>query len=214
MAVQVALAMQKNTLQERVVKSNRNLYIRYEDVMHVSSLWTSTVSLVSTGDDVVQLSANGQNARKRDAQCLAAAALMADPRFGTVVGVPAAAAHACSAGFVPDLNYKNQLQELMQQLVGGFNLPAYDSVAAGMEHARTFTASVTLTLPPAPGAAAAGRIIKADGSPQFSKRLAEQIAAAAALRSAELLNALQEVTGLPVGRHLRGSCPRLQHKLG
>lgn len=59
--------------------------------------------------------------------------------------------------------------------------------------------SYTLTLPSAPGAAVAGRTIRAAGSPQYSKRLAEQAAAASALRSAELLNAVRDVEGLNGG---------------
>jgi len=95
------IAVQKSALQECISKYNRGIECKYEDDMQASGIWNSTVSLVSVIDGTVQLSASGQSLRKRDAQCAAAAAVMALPDFRALMpgwGPPAATGGQSAAG--------------------------------------------------------------------------------------------------------------------
>lgn len=95
------IAVQKSAILECISKYNKGIESIYEDDMQVSGIWSSTVSLVSVKNGTMQLSASGQGPRKRDAQCAAAAAVMALPGFTALMpgwGPPAATGGASAEG--------------------------------------------------------------------------------------------------------------------
>jgi len=167
---------------------------------------TAAVTGVSATPQLNQLAAVGAMAHTKAAQQPLHHGMVSDTAAGSVDQAPTAgkAAGSCPVGFDPNVNYKNTLQELLQQLPSLFELPTYSSTAEGPPHARLFTATVVVIchsapqlgapgLPGQPSAAAAAATttsgcvaLTATGIPQASKKKAENAAAAALLSSSGL----------------------------
>lgn len=177
----------------------------------LASKATAAVTGVSAIPQLNQLAA-GAMARTKAAQQPLHHGMVSDIASGSAdqaltAGEAAGTAGSCLVDFNPNVNCKNTLQELLQQLPSLFELPTYSYTAEGPPHARLFTATVIVICHSAPqpgglglpgqpssssaAAAAAGTTtgcvaLTATGIPQSTRKKAENAAAAALLSSAGL----------------------------
>lgn len=113
----MVITLQNNVLLGVLARGPGDLQVEFNDEANAAGLWSSTVSLLSGADRSALLLATAAQSypRKRDAQCAAAAALMAEQAFWTAFGMTRPM-HEPQGAFDSTFNYKNTLQELMQQV--------------------------------------------------------------------------------------------------